>query len=229
MSKVGYPSVCVVDTYSTRPAVPPRRGPERRRTEVAQTLLFLLVSVALCGAVIEACFIYNLYRPGFATPASFSKLFEGKVVTSRPKTLSLVIPPSKPVAHLTGGQDVVHGKQIMAWSMDADPLLYEMGYENKSLVIQKEGYYHVYSKVSFLDIDEFHHSINRRTERYSRGIIPLLISRRSSEGSSSTRSNSYLAGVFHLHIKDTLFVEVSQASRIVRITPYENVFGAYMI
>ncbi|KAM6914161.1 tumor necrosis factor ligand superfamily member 14 isoform 1-T2 [Lycodopsis pacificus] len=227
MSKGGYPSECVVDTHTTRPAVPPRLIQGKRRAGVAQTLLFLLVSVALCGMAIEACFIYRLYRPGSAASASSSKLITDPVVTSPPKTL--VIPPSKPVAHLTDGQDVVHGAKIMAWSMDASPLLYEMDYKDNSLVIQKEGYYYVYSKVSFFDNGVFYHFVNRRTERYPDGSIPLLMARRLSGRSSEMRSSSFLAGVFHLTKGDALFVEVSNTSRIARLKSYENIFGAYMI
>ncbi|KAK9535217.1 hypothetical protein VZT92_007612 [Zoarces viviparus] len=227
MSNDGYPSVCVVDTHTTRPAVPPRLSQGRRRAGVAQTLLFLLVSVALCGMAIEACFIYRLYRPGSAASASSSKLIAGPVVTSPPETLDIL--PSKPVAHLTGGQDVVHGAQIMAWSLNASPLLYEMDYKDKSLVIQKEGYYHVYSKVSFFKVDVFHHYVNWRTERYLGSNIPLLMSRRVSRTSSKMRSSSYLAGVFHLRKGDAVFVEVSDTSHIAGIKSYENTFGAYMI
>ncbi|XP_068435437.1 tumor necrosis factor ligand superfamily member 14 [Clinocottus analis] len=229
MSNGGYPSVCMVGTYSSRPEVPPRLSAGRRSVGVAQTLLILLVSVALCGMVIEACFIYRLYQPGSAASASFSKQITGEVFTSPTKTKSRGIPPpSKPVAHLTDGQDVIHEKQIMAWSLNADPLLFEMGYKNNSLVIQKDGYYHVYSKVSFVDIDVFHHSINQKTERYSGKSIPLLMSRRSSKASSDMRS-SYLAGVFYLTRDDALFVKVSKTSHIARFKAYENIFGAYMI
>lgn len=62
MEKIKYPSVCVVDTHATRPPVPPRLIQVRKKTGVAQILLFMLVSVALCGMVIEACFIYGLYQ-----------------------------------------------------------------------------------------------------------------------------------------------------------------------
>ncbi|TNN70367.1 Tumor necrosis factor ligand superfamily member 14 [Liparis tanakae] len=201
MSNSGCPSVCVVDTYSIRPAVPPRPRPEGRHTGAVHTLLFLLLSVALCGMVLEACFIYRLYRPGPASSASSSQL-------------------------LQGGQDVVHGKLILAWSMNASPLLYGMSYKNKSLVIQKEGYYHIYSKVSFLDNGVFDHSINRKTDRYPGASIPLLMSRRDSEASSHMQSNSYLAGVFHLYRDDALFVKVSQTSRIDRSKAYGNVFAS---
>lgn len=127
------------------------------------------------------------------------------------------------------GQDVVHEKKVMAWSTQADPLLYEMDYENKRLVIQKEGYYYVYSKVSFVDVHSFTHSVSMKTQLYKGESIPLLLSTRSSRGSSDKQSSSYLAGVFHFYKNDAVFVEVSNTSHIVRSKSYENVFGAYMI
>ncbi|KAF1379621.1 hypothetical protein PFLUV_G00177940 [Perca fluviatilis] len=225
MSKDGYPSVYVVDTHATRPPLPPRLNQGRQRAGVAQTLLILLVSVALCGMAIEACFIYRLYQTKSVPSASSSKLIAGEVITPPTKSTS-VIPPSKPVAHLTGGQDVVHENHIMAWSMIADPLLYDMDYKDRGLVIQKEGYYYVYSKVSFFATDNFNHSVNRKTDRYSGGVIPLLMSRYSSR---ETRSNSYLGGVFHLTKDDVLFVQVSNTSNIRQHNSFENIFGAYMI
>lgn len=62
MEKLRYPSVCVVDTHATRPPVPPRLNQVRRKSGVAQILLYMLVCVALCGMAIEACFIYRLYH-----------------------------------------------------------------------------------------------------------------------------------------------------------------------
>ncbi|XP_044036760.1 tumor necrosis factor ligand superfamily member 14 [Siniperca chuatsi] len=228
MAEDGYPSVYVVDSHATLPPVPPKLSKGKRRAGVAQTLLFLLVSVALCGMAIEACFIYRLYKPESATSGSTSKL-AGEDATSPIKMPSLDILPSKPVAHLTDGQDVVHENQTMAWSMDADPLLHEMDYKDRSLVIQKEGFYYVYSKVSFMDTNVFHHSVHLKTKLYIGKSIPLLKSRKYSEGSSNIRSNSYLGGVFHLYKDDALFVKVSNISKIVRHKSFENVFGAYMI
>ncbi|KAA8585222.1 tumor necrosis factor ligand superfamily member 14 [Etheostoma spectabile] len=224
MSKDGYPSVYVVDTYATRPPLPPRLSQRRQRAGLAQTLLILLVSVALCGMVIEACFIYRLYQPESAPSASSSKLTGGEVISPSIESPSLIL-PSKPVAHLTDGQDVVHEKHIMAWSMNADPLLYEMDYKDRGLVIQKEGYYYVYSKVSFFVTDRFNHSVNRKTDRYFGGDIPLLMSRKYGK----MQSNSYLGGVFHLTKDDVLFVKVSNTSNIRRHNSFENIFGAYMI
>lgn len=120
----------------------------------------------------------------------------------------------------------------MRWSENA-PLLYEMSYDNGSLVIQKEGYYYVYSKVSFKDTGVFHHSICRRTQLYTKGRdFPLLTSRKYSDKTSTTQkasSNSYLGGVFHLKVDDNVFVKVSNTTKLLLHDPYEHIFGAYML
>ncbi|KAM6966562.1 tumor necrosis factor ligand superfamily member 14 [Tautogolabrus adspersus] len=238
MTECGYPSPYVVDTHADRPPLPPRLSQKRQRLGAVQTLLFMLVSLALCGMVIEAYLIYHFHISESVTSGSSSKLIAD--VTSPPERPSDVL-PSKPVAHLTGGQDVVHKSHIMAWSMNADPLLYEMDYKDRCLVIQKEGYYHVYSKVYFLSSEPFQHSIHWKTKRYKGKSIPLLSSRTNSELSRSRRksrdwdfnsdqtSNSYLGGVFHFYKDDAIFVQVSNSSQIVRFRPFENIFGAFMI
>ncbi|XP_042371299.1 tumor necrosis factor ligand superfamily member 14-like, partial [Plectropomus leopardus] len=162
------------------------------------------------------------------TSQTSSKIIADQVITTPTRSPSLFDPPSKPLAHLTGGDDVQHGNEIMAWSKIADPPLYEMKYENKSLIIQKEGYYYIYSKVSFSHTGLFYHSINRDTQRYPGKSIPLLMSR-TLERSSKMQSNSYLGGVFHLTKDDALFVKVSKTANIVKHKSFENVFGAYML
>ncbi len=117
----------------------------------------------------------------------------------------------------------------MAWSMIADPLLHEMDYKNGSLIIQKEGIYYVYSKVSFSASDFFSHSVDQKTDRYMGKSIPLLKSQTSAVKTGKRRSNSYLGGVFHLHKGDAIFVSVSDTSKIPRHRSFENIFGAYMI
>lgn len=118
----------------------------------------------------------------------------------------------------------------MAWSENADPILYEMSYENRELKIQKEGYYYVYSKVFFSDNGIFRHYINLHTNRYN-GNITLLQARKYSLPNKDKKqeSNSYLGGVFHLYSGDGIFVQVSDTTKIVRHRPFENIFGAYMI
>ncbi|KAG8006890.1 hypothetical protein GBF38_022947 [Nibea albiflora] len=200
--------------------------------------------MALCGMVIEACFIYRLYQPESVCLSTFYSVDKYlAVISSTSETLCLVhtgqdapsptkrphrVLPSKPAAQLTDGQDVVHDSKIMAWSMDADPLLHDMDYIDRHLVIQKEGYYYVYSKVSFLDTNLFYHLICQKTKLYSGKGITLLMSRKYTT-SNYMRSNSYLGGVFHLYKGDALYVEVSNTSKIMRHKPSENIFGAYMI
>ncbi|XP_022595552.1 tumor necrosis factor ligand superfamily member 6-like [Seriola dumerili] len=207
----------------------PGLGQWQWRVGGAQTLLFLMVSVALCGMVIEACFIYRLYRAESATTASSSKLFAGQEVASFTEKLGHDVPPSKPVAHLTDGTDVVHGQQIMAWSMITDPLLYGMSYKDRRLIIQKEGYYYVYSKVFFLDKGVFHHSVSMETQKYTGGSLTLLQSRKYSPETHQSRSNSYLGGVFRLNKDDALYVTVSNTTKIEQHGWSENIFGAFMI
>ncbi|XP_049417829.1 tumor necrosis factor ligand superfamily member 14 [Epinephelus fuscoguttatus] len=228
MSQCDYPSAYVVDTHATRPPLPPRLNQGRQRGKAMQTVLIMLVALALSGMAIEACFIYHLYQQESAASASASKIIADQAMTPT-KTPSLIMPPSKPLAHLTDGQDVHHDNEIMAWSMNAEPPLYGMKYIDNSLIIQQEGYYHIYSKVFFHDTGFFNHSIHRKTERYPGKSIPLLVSRKYSEQSSRVRSNSYLGGVFHLTKDDALFVKVSNTSKIVRHKYFENTFGAYML
>ncbi|KAM7387176.1 hypothetical protein PAMA_009678 [Pampus argenteus] len=169
------------------------------------------------------------------TSATSSKIIAEQAVTSPVVKWRKPVLPSKPVAHLTDGQDVVHEKMIMSWSRDADPLLHEMDYKDNSLVIQKDGYYFVYSKVFFMDNGLFHHFVELHTEKYIGKSINLLQSRQyfickkhRCDGYDK-RSNSYLGGVFHLERGNAIFVKVSNTSKVLRHQYSENFFGAYMI
>lgn len=247
MDERGYPSVYVVDTHAPRPPpVPPRLSQKQKSSGAVQTLLFLLVTLALCGMLIEAFLIYRLHKTESDDASGTHAKQSGDPYSKGSREVN----PSKPVAHLTGGPDATraHKSQVMGWSMDADPILYEMDYKDRSLIIQTEGFYNIYSKVSFLDIGPFFHAVHVRTKRYKGKSMPLLVSRANTQVSSRNeirdqkssseennedrldqRSNSYLSGVFHLYKDDALFVKVSNTSYIVGFRPYENVFGAYML
>ncbi|XP_021176403.2 tumor necrosis factor ligand superfamily member 14 isoform X1 [Fundulus heteroclitus] len=232
MGRSDIPSVYVVDSHGTRPALPPRPGREKKQSEAAQYLLFVLVILALFGLIIEACFIYQLHNSKNADSASVSKRVGASPTPATEKLCDDGICPSKPVAHLTDGQDVHLDPHVMSWSTIAEPLLYGMTYEDPKLIIQKEGYYYIYSKVHFSDIGSFHHSVTVQTERYAGGVITLLKSRRYSsknEKGSHNLSNSFLGGVFHLYKNDAICVNTSSTKHIIRNKAYENVFGAYMI
>lgn len=67
MAEFGKPSVYVVDSHATRPALPPRMNQKVKHASAAQTILFMLVTLALFGMVIEACFIYSLYQSNYVS------------------------------------------------------------------------------------------------------------------------------------------------------------------
>ncbi|XP_027898307.1 tumor necrosis factor ligand superfamily member 14 isoform X2 [Xiphophorus couchianus] len=225
------PSVFVVDTHATRPAVPPRLGKQKKQSGVAQTLLFVLVTLALLGVFFEAFFIYRLYQSEYGPSGVTSKQISGNPEpdTTDPDGRLL---PSKPVAHLTDAQDAHHDPHVMAWSVIAEPLLYEMKYKDRHLIIQKEGYYYIYSKVYYSQGGAFCHSVMMRTKMYAGKGISLLeareyLSKKDKEDKSF--SNSFLAGVFYLSQNDAIYVNVSSTKQIISHRSYENVFGAYMI
>ncbi|XP_061838259.1 tumor necrosis factor ligand superfamily member 14 [Nerophis lumbriciformis] len=226
-------SVYVIDGAPTAPPLPPRAGRPRKSGRLTQNILFLLVSVALIGLVLEAVLIFYLHpaSPPKPTSASFSKLRAEQHEHFLSDTSK--VSRSKPVACLIDGQDVVHGQQILGWSLIPRPVLHKMHYVqgDRSLVVQKEGHYFVYSKVYFEDVSVFSHSVVVLTRRHGE-LIPLMQSRKySRKYSTKTKedSNSFLGGVFHLRQDDALFVKVSNSSNIIRHKAYENIFGAFMI
>lgn len=231
MARDGMPSVFVVDTHETRPPVPPRLGKEKKQSATAQSLLFFLVILALFGMIIEAVFIYHLYQSKYPPSASFSKLSDDTHPTDSSADEML---PSKPVAHLTDGQDAHSDTHVMAWSMIAEPVIYEMVYDKNKhqLIIQKEGFYYIYSKVYFSESSVFYHSVEMQTEKYPGKSIRLLQSRQYSprkEKGPNSFSNSFLGGVFHLYKNDAIYVKISDTTQIIRHKAYENVFGAFML
>ncbi|XP_061556586.1 tumor necrosis factor ligand superfamily member 14 [Phycodurus eques] len=244
-------SVYVLESHAAAPPRPPRAG---RRGGPAQRLLLALVSVALIGLVLEGLLIFYLHSSHFGqTPSpSFSKLSaeknESPQTSNRLNSLSKTfthlmeksassnasaprMPLSKPVARLMDGADVVHGKGVMGWSLVSDRVLRGVDYKDGSLVIRREGFYFVYSKVSFHERGVFHHAVMMRTRRHPGGSVLLLQSRKYSSANDKNRGNgdTFLAGVFHLRKDDAVFVKVSDTSKIVRVIANENVFGAFMI
>lgn len=228
-----YLSVYVVDDHLAPPPPQVPRVEVKQRGGGLVLVLLFLVSLVLCGMIIQACFIYRLYQSQDTNFGSSSKLIgdtdAGEVKSRANKWDRLIDPPSKPAAHLTDGPDAVVGSEILGWSLSGDPLLYKLDYNDGRLIVQTEGYYYIYSKVTFVDESAFHHSVHWKTELYTGKSIPLLESRTYSSGSHNTQSNSYLGGVFHLYKDDALFVKVSNTSLVVRHKAYENIFGAFMI
>lgn len=119
----------------------------------------------------------------------------------------------------------------MEWNDDANPI-YELKYNNGNLIIQKEGFYYVYAKLSFsADGPSFIQTVKKTTQLYMGGEIPLLSYRRHSPNlvQKGTMRSSYLGGVFHLHKDDAVFVYVNNGSLVRLYNSADNFFGMFML
>ncbi|KAG9337854.1 hypothetical protein JZ751_027505 [Albula glossodonta] len=118
----------------------------------------------------------------------------------------------------------------MLWNPEGDSVLHELEYREGGLVVQKEGYYFVYSKVFFTEppCSTFNHMVLRRTPRYPED-IELMRSKRSHCQQKKELLNSYLGGVFHLFKGDALLVKAQNHTLMSRQSSSDNFFGAYMI
>ncbi|KAJ8373212.1 hypothetical protein AAFF_G00270450 [Aldrovandia affinis] len=131
-------------------------------------------------------------------------------------------------------QDPPRSDGILLWNPDADSFIHELEYKEGGLVVQKEGYYYVYSKVYFTEprCSMFTHTVLRRTLRYPERALELMESKRfHCQVTRQHREfmNSYLGGVFHLVKGDTLLVRAKNHTLITRQNRYDNFFGAFMI
>uniref|UniRef100_A0A673J497 Tumor necrosis factor ligand superfamily member 6-like n=1 Tax=Sinocyclocheilus rhinocerous TaxID=307959 RepID=A0A673J497_9TELE len=219
--KVSYPSVFVVDSKMRPPPLPPKPG-RRQRKEVIQTLLVILVCVALCGMAVEACFIYHLFTSK-ENPKEHA-------VTPKQKPLG-EMKPSKPMAQLTTGKEPVNG--VVLWHENHQSILHHIKHkaDEGKLIIEKEGYYSVYSKINFKEDNIiFSHSVLWVTHRYAGNEILLLQSSRLHPKLLRSRAtdNSYLSGVFHLYKGDAVFVRVKNCT-LVLSNAAENYFGVFMV
>lgn len=120
----------------------------------------------------------------------------------------------------------------MEWSLEGTSMLYELNYSDGKLIVQKEGFYYVYSKLSYsADCRSFVQMVRKTTPRYMGEHPPLLTYRRHNSNSvhKDTLRNTYLGGVFHLFEGDAVFVEVSNGSLIRLRNTADNFFGMFML
>ncbi|XP_036409432.1 tumor necrosis factor ligand superfamily member 14 [Megalops cyprinoides] len=225
------PPVFVVDGQAGYP-LPPRPPPRRRST--VQWLLFLLVSLALCGMAVEACFIYHLYSSRNIPSGRTEKSYQDRNEIETLKTTNHVVKPSAPAAHLTALSLPPQADGVLQWNLDGNSFTHQMQYREGVLVVEEEGYYFIYSKVFFTEPEctSFTHAVLCNTQRYLGGDTELMQSRRfhcRSQWRSRNLLNSYLGGVYHLSKGDSIYVKAQNHTQIVRHISPENFFGAYMI
>ncbi|XP_067442382.1 tumor necrosis factor ligand superfamily member 14-like isoform X1 [Thunnus thynnus] len=188
-----------------------RSNKVRQCFRAARTPLFILVGLALFGLTVEAYFIKRLYH---LLPA---------VSTQTPNTtpgqdghnLNL---SCKPFAHVVA--DVHNG----GWPTDSCG----MDYKDGRLIVQKEGRYYVYSKVSLRDSSVIQHSVELSTPQYPKNITLMKSTKYSQTTHKEDVSSSYLGGVFHLCQGCYFFVKVNYMQNLQK-NSYNNFFGAFMI
>ncbi|KAJ8345344.1 hypothetical protein SKAU_G00295370 [Synaphobranchus kaupii] len=229
---VAYPPVFVVDGQAGYPLPP---VPRPRRGFSAQWPLYVLVSLALCGLAVEACFIYKLHS-STTTPSDVGRVDkisqDRDEIEIRPtRRTNPMVKPSKPTAHLTAGPDRPRADGILLWNTEGDSITHELKYKEGGLEVQREGYYFIYSKVYFTEpkCNMFTHTVLRRTPRYLGDDLQLMESRRYHCSHSRELQSCYLGGVFHLVKDDIILVKAQNHTLIARRGPYDNFFGAYMI
>ncbi|TTE81759.1 Tumor necrosis factor ligand superfamily member 10 [Bagarius yarrelli] len=121
---------------------------------------------------------------------------------------------------------------VIQWSDFGFPAFSRgFSYSNGSLIIHTEGFYFLFSKVSFT-CSTFQHEVKLNSERYSYEPIRLMVDNRRSlvnqmKPHEKIQFSSYLGGVWLLHKKDEVFVAVD--TRCLAEEQGENFFGGFMI
>ncbi|KAJ8349183.1 hypothetical protein AAFF_G00184060 [Aldrovandia affinis] len=223
---VTYAPAGVEDGQAGHPIRCSSKGP------AARWLPFLLVCLVLCSI---AGLIFYLCTPGtvLSDLGGMEKSHQdGTEIPPTTKKIS-VIKPRKPIAHLTGW-DPPRSDGILLWdSVYRNAFMQDLDYKEGGLVVQKEGYYYVYSKVYFTEprCSMFRHTVLWRTPRITSDLKLMESKRFHCQVSRQQRElmNSYLGGVFHLYNGDTLLVRAKNHTLIIDQSSYDNFFGAYMI
>ncbi|XP_063049253.1 tumor necrosis factor ligand superfamily member 14 [Engraulis encrasicolus] len=226
------PKVVVYTHSSYPPPLPPKPVKKRTRgTSMAQSLLMGLVILTLSGMVIGACLIYDLYQRQAMYAKDTPQLDSQKQVQ-----VTTPDPLSNPMAHVIGTKKP--GKDgVMVWEAVEMPdridevTMHGVKYDNGRLIILKEGYYKIYSKLYLKDpINHMIlHSIVKETTRYPKEIVILRSKKFRRKGERSDTTNSYLAGVFHLIANDAIFVKVNNHTDVILDKSADNYFGLYML
>ncbi|KAF4075528.1 hypothetical protein AMELA_G00235210 [Ameiurus melas] len=234
----GMGEVFVVDSQATPNLVPPK---QRNK---GTYLLYTLLGLALFGVVVEGVLIYRLYqRISTQIPPEAAQHFKqiGENNTRGDAYSKEISPPlptpktddTKPAAFLHYNHFLK--SDVMQWNFQGFPtLMHHFNYSNGSLIIPKDGFYYIFSKVSFKTCSIFKHEVKLNSSRYSHRAISFMTDMRCScvEPTKSQEKgiqfSSYMGGVLKLYKTDKVFVSVSNHSNLTG-SPSENFFGGFMI
>ncbi|XP_061843769.1 tumor necrosis factor ligand superfamily member 14-like [Nerophis lumbriciformis] len=254
-----HPQVFVVDSRATFYS-PPRGVRKTRWTPAGHKVLLLVMALTVLGLVVEGCFVYKLYMKtevfsicgsdplcqNLSNPKTFAKqfgAFRGHMTSDGSNEVDRAQPllGQKPFAHLMCSSSPIGEKNVVQWvDKVGDAVTYQMSYSNGRLLVEKEGYYYLYSKVQLnaaetcsltqhkvmKDTMAYDHSIELMKSKRSRCWTPKPSSGRSSGGEDLW--DSFLAGIFHLQLGDHIFVTVDNIHKL-RPGQSENFMGAFMV
>ncbi|XP_029292940.1 tumor necrosis factor ligand superfamily member 14-like [Cottoperca gobio] len=253
-----YPQVFVVDSQANHVSM--SSGKKLRWVRAGQKFLHLLVGLALLGLVVEGCFIYSLYKQteelslckshplcqnlsnsqtssqqGGNIMSQVGAKESNEIPTVRP---NLEHVQQRPFAQLIGSDTLKGEGSLVLWE-NSETVTYNMGYKNGRLLVEEDGYYYLYSKVTLNAAQEcslIQHKVMRNTSAYD-APIELMKSKSNRCFRKSTRANhsneevlwnSFLAGIFHLQSTDKVFVTLENKDKM-RPGPTDNLMGAFMI
>uniref|UniRef100_A0A8D3BYB5 THD domain-containing protein n=1 Tax=Scophthalmus maximus TaxID=52904 RepID=A0A8D3BYB5_SCOMX len=147
----------------------------------------------------------------------------------------------RPFAHLMGSNSPVGVNNVVQWiDKSGDAITHNMSYDKGQLLVEKEGFYYLYSKVQLnaaVECSLILHKVMKNTTAYGQPIelmrsksfrcrTPKPPSAKASAGEDLW--NSFLAGIFHLQSGDKIFVTLENIQKI-RPGPADNFMGAFMI
>lgn len=245
------PQVFVVDTRSNYVSMPK----ETLRARLGQKLLLLLVGLTTLGLVVQGYFIYTLYKKTEAFSLGGSHPFylnqsDPRTSALQGGTMSQVGSKGRqnpeqiqhrPFAHLMGSNSPVGVNNVVQWiDKSGDAITHNMSYDKGQLLVEKEGFYYLYSKVQLnaaVECSLILHKVMKNTTAYGQPIelmrsksfrcrTPKPPSAKASAGEDLW--NSFLAGIFHLQSGDKIFVTLENIQKI-RPGPADNFMGAFMI
>lgn len=255
------PQVFVVDSQANYISVPSGKKPKWARA--GQRFLLLLVGFTMLGLVVEGYFIYNLYKKtevfsfckshplcrNFSNPQmsrqqgdtimSLQGHEESNEISAVRADLEQV--QQRPFAQLIGSGNPVGENNVVQWEhKGGEAITYNMGYANGRLLVEKDGHYYLYSKVTLNAAEEcalIQHKVMKATKAYDRSIElmkskssrcrpPKHTSPRATAGEDLW--NSFLAGIFHLQSGDEIYVTLEDIQKM-RPGTTDNLMGAFMI
>ncbi|XP_070781080.1 tumor necrosis factor ligand superfamily member 14-like [Enoplosus armatus] len=249
------PQVFVVDSQANCVSVPSRS--KQRWARAGQKFIFLLMGLAMLGLVVEGFLIYNLYKKTEALSLCQNKpnpktsgLQGGNINSQVGNKESNEIPSvrpheeqaqQRPFAQLIGSGSPQGENNVVLWvHKGGESIIHNMDYNNGRLLIEKDGYYYLYSKVTLNAAEEcslIQHKVMKDTKAYGNS-IELMKSKslhcRTPKPSSAKGSvgedlwNSFLAGIFLLQSGDEIFVTLENIQKMLPGTT-DNLMGAFMI